>query len=105
MRTSKTHRREKILDDLAQLAGGTVSVLSGIGRQMQGEIKSRANEMAHEMDLVPREDFERLELLLAETLKKQAALEARIEKLEKAKPEKAKPGKAKPETTKPKKKK
>lgn len=82
MQHKRSDRRDKILDDVAQLAGGAVSILTGIGRQMQGEAKSRVNDIAYELDLVPREDFDRLELLLSKALEKQEALEARIKKLE-----------------------
>ena len=71
-----------MLDDLARLAGGTVSVLSGVGRQIQSETQSRIHDLAHELDLVPREDYERLEMVLGEALKRIEDLELRIETLE-----------------------
>jgi BMFP domain-containing protein YqiC len=61
--------KEKILDDIAQLAGGTLSVFSGLNNSIREEIKSRVDEMAARLDLVPREDLD--------------ALERRIEALEK----------------------
>ena len=54
--------KEKVLDDIAQLAGGTVSIVSDLGRNIHEEIKSRTDEMAQRLDWVPREDFENLEL-------------------------------------------
>ena len=53
--------KEKILDDVAQIAGGTVSALSGLGQNIREEIKARTDEMAQKLDWVPREDFEALE--------------------------------------------
>ncbi|MEZ5813756.1 MAG: accessory factor UbiK family protein [Alphaproteobacteria bacterium] len=61
--------KEKVLDDIAQLAGGTLSVFSGLNNSIREEIKSRVDEMAAHLDLVPREDLD--------------ALEQRIEALEK----------------------
>lgn len=75
-------RREKVLDDLARVAGGTVGVLSGFGREIKGEIKSRMEDAASELDLVSREEFDRFELILTEALKKQAELEERLSALE-----------------------
>jgi BMFP domain-containing protein YqiC len=61
--------KEKILDDIAQLAGGTLSVFSGLNNSIREEIKSRVDEIVARLDLVPREDLD--------------ALERRIEALEK----------------------
>lgn len=77
--------KEKVLDDIARVAGGTVSIVSGLSKNVRDEIKARIDEMGDRLDFVPREDFERLELLV----KEQAA---RIDALEKAakKPTKSK---------------
>ena len=74
--------REKILDDLARVAGGGASVLSGLRRQIGEDIKVRMDDMAARLDLVPREDFERLEIMLAETRALLDEQAARIETLE-----------------------
>lgn len=78
-----TSEKEKIFDDIARVAGGTVSVLSGLSQEIREEIRARFDEMAFKMDLVPREDFERLEIMLAETRKEQKAQNKRLEELEK----------------------
>ena len=67
----------KALDDLAGMAGGAVSVVSSIRTQIRNEIRARMDEMATNMDLVPREDYERLE----ERVEK---LTQRLEQLEKS---------------------
>lgn len=82
MRKMNVEKREKILDDLARLAGGTVGMIAGVGRNVQNEARSRIHDMASDLDLVPREDFDRLETLLSETLQKQKNLELRIQALE-----------------------
>lgn len=86
----------KILDDIARVAGGAVNIASGLQQQIREEIKSRMDVMADRMDLVPREDFDRAMAMIA-------ALEKRIESLEKASKKKAsakKPAaKAKAKTT------
>ena len=51
----------KIFDDLSRVAGGALNVFSAFREQILGDIKARVEEVASRMDLVPREDFERLE--------------------------------------------
>jgi BMFP domain-containing protein YqiC len=77
-----TQAREKILDDMARLAGGTAGFVGGLKRQIKGDLKSRVDEMAQRMDLVPREDFERLESMLVKAREEQEALAKRITALE-----------------------
>jgi BMFP domain-containing protein YqiC len=74
--------REKVLDDIARVAGGAVSLMSGVTKQMREEIRARVDELATRLDLVPREDFDRLEAMLAEARREQAKLVKRIETLE-----------------------
>jgi len=51
----------KIFDDLSRVAGGAMNVFSAFREQILNDIKARVEEVAARMDLVPREDFERLE--------------------------------------------
>lgn len=92
--------KEKVLDDLARLAGGTVGVVSGLARNIREDIKSRANDVAANLDLVPREDFERLEAVLTETRRRVDAQEKRIAVLENALSAKKSSAKTKPKTQK-----
>lgn len=80
-----TTSREKVLDNLAQFAGGTVSLASGIASNIRAEIKTRVDEAITRLDLVPREDFNRLEEMLQQSRIEQENLKARIENLEKKK--------------------
>jgi BMFP domain-containing protein YqiC len=75
-------KKEKILDDMARMAGGAIGTIGNIRGQMKEEIRLRVDEMAMRMDLVPREDFERVEDLLKQARLEQEELRARIEKLE-----------------------
>ncbi len=85
--------KEKVFDDIARMAGGAVSIMSGVSKQVREEIRSRVDELATRMDLVPREDFERLEAMLAKARKEQAELLKRIEALEGKKSKPAAKGK------------
>ena len=77
--------KEKVLDDIARMAGGAVTIMSGLTRQAGDEIRARVDELATRLDLVPREDFDRLEAMLAEARKEQTQLRKRIEALERKK--------------------
>lgn len=92
--------RDKLLDDLARLAGGAATLLGEAGKQANENFRSRIDSFAQGIDLVPRADFERLEVMLESALAEIKILKARIDTLEgvkspqkpKAKP-KAKTGK------------
>lgn len=71
------------MDDIAQLAGGAAGLLGNLQQQIRDDIKARVEAMATEMDLVPREDLERVEGLLNKALEEQEQLKKRIETLEK----------------------
>lgn len=67
-----------IFDDLARMAGGAVNIVSGLQQQVREEIRSRVDEMLTRMDLVPREDFERLEAMVAQLRLRQEELEQQL---------------------------
>lgn len=76
----------KILDDIARVAGSAVNILSGVQQQIRDEIKSRMDEMADRMDLVPREDLIRAEAMIAKLRERQDDMEKRLAALEGKKP-------------------
>jgi BMFP domain-containing protein YqiC len=78
--------KEKVFDDIARMAGGAVSIMSGMTKQVRDEIRVRIDELATRIDLVPREDFERLEAMLVKAREEQTELLKRIEVLEGKKP-------------------
>lgn len=78
----------KIFDDLARVAGGAVNIMSGLQQQIQSDIKSRVDELASRMNLVPREDLERAEARIEKLEKAVAALQGKPVKTAQAKPPK-----------------
>lgn len=76
----------KIFDDLSRVAGGAMNVFSAFREQILNDIKARVEEVAARMDLVPREDFERLEAQVK-------ALQQKIDGKKPAAPKKAAPAK------------
>ena len=75
--------KAEIIDDIARLAGGAAGTLNSIRQQIHNDVKARAEEVAMKMDLVPREDLDRVEALLEKAIADQNDLKQRIEKLEK----------------------
>lgn len=79
-------KSSRAFEDLARVAGGTASVFSGVRQQISEEIRARIDDLALRLDLVPRDEFERLETQVA-------ALQREIELLKKnskSKPKKSK---------------
>lgn len=74
--------KEKMLDDLARLAGGAAGIASNAKNQVKLDFKTRIDQLAVDMDLIPRSEFERLEAVLLETRAEMGRLQARVEKLE-----------------------
>lgn len=59
----------KLFEDLSRLGGSAAGILNDARNQIKEDIKTRVDEMAARLDLVPRENFD--------------ALAARVEALEK----------------------
>ena len=74
--------KDKALDDIARIAGGTVSIVSGLRQETREEVKSRIDALATRLDLVPREDFENLETRLNEMKEQLRRQDERIRDLE-----------------------
>lgn len=86
----------KIFEDLTRVAGGAMNLFSGIREQILNDAKARFEEMASRMDLVPREDFDRLELQVRDLQKRLDAVQGKAP----AKKPASKPAAAKAKTTK-----
>ncbi len=74
-------KREKILDDLAGVAGGAVGIVSNAKQSIGDAVKTHVSSVAHDMDLVPREEFERLELMVVQLREEQEQLKQEIDAL------------------------
>ncbi len=75
-------QKDKILDDVARMAGGAAGLFSDLGRSAKSDIRTRVEEIAGRLDLVPRDEFERLEAMLAKARAEQEELKKRVEILE-----------------------
>ncbi len=88
--------RDKLLDDLARLAGGAATLLGEAGKQANENFRSRIDSFAQGIDLVPRADLERLEVMLESALAEIEILKTRIDTLEGVTPKSKPAPKAKP---------
>jgi len=54
-------KSNKIFEDLSQLAGSAAGLMNDLQGQIREDVKTRVEELATKLDLIPREEFERLE--------------------------------------------
>jgi BMFP domain-containing protein YqiC len=74
--------RPKFMDDIAGMAGGAFSVLSGIRAEMEQMAKAQAEAMIRKLDLVKREELDAAMEVARRAREQAEALEARIAALE-----------------------
>lgn len=67
--------RERLKDDAARIAGEAVGAAQGLISGIKTAGRTKMHDIAHDLDLVPREDFEALKAVVE-------TLEARIKTLE-----------------------
>ena len=81
------NERPKFFDDLAGVAGGALSALTGLREEMASMVRARVEEAVRRLDLVKREDFEAMSELARRAKAQVEALEARVARLEVDKPD------------------
>ena len=74
--------RPRFFDDLAGVAGGAFSALTGLRDEAEATIRARIDEAIRKLDLVRREDMEAVETMAANARAGQEASEARLVALE-----------------------
>ena len=74
--------RPRFFDDLAGVAGGAFSALTGLRDEAEATIRARIDEAIRKFDLVRREDMEAVEQMAANARTGQEAAEARLAALE-----------------------
>jgi len=67
---------------MAQLANGAAGIAGSLQKQIRQDVRARIDEIATKMDLIPREDFERLEARLDSLQREQESLRNRLQALE-----------------------
>ena len=81
----------RLFEDIAKMAGGAMNSMGDV----RSQVKSVVRTFLGEMDLVTREEFERVEALAQKARERQLELEKRIAALEKPTKKKSAPAKKK----------
>jgi BMFP domain-containing protein YqiC len=74
--------QNRIFDDLARVAGGAASALSGVRGEIESRLRGQLDRILAGMDLVSREEFEAVKAMAAKARTEQEDLQRRIDKLE-----------------------
>ena len=74
--------RPRFFDDLAGVAGGAFSALTGLRDEAEATLRARLDEAIRKLDLVRREDLEAVEQMAANARAGQEAAETRLAALE-----------------------
>ena len=71
-----------ILDQLAKLMTGAAGAAKGVRDEIGTMIKTQAERLVNDLDLVPREEFEAVKAMMIESRKEVERLAARVANLE-----------------------
>ncbi len=74
--------RPRIFDDLAGMAGGAISALSGLREEIEAMVRARLDEAVRRMELVKKDEFEAVAEMAATARAGHEAADARIAALE-----------------------
>lgn len=77
-----TQTSNRLLDELARLMTDAVGATQGVRREVEAMMRSRAERLIEQMDLVHREDFEAMRQLAQTTREDLDTLTARLTKIE-----------------------
>lgn len=72
----------RILDDMAKVASGAVSAVTGLKGDAEGMVRRQLEKLVADMDLVTREEFDAVKAMAANARAAQEKLEARVAELE-----------------------
>lgn len=75
--------QNRILDDLAKMASGAMSGLSGLRHEIEMRGREQIERILARMDLVKREEFEAVKAMAAKAREEQELLAERLAELEK----------------------
>jgi BMFP domain-containing protein YqiC len=72
----------RLLDDLAKVANGAASTLTGMKSEVEGLVRQQLQRLLNDADLVSREEFDAMKAVAIKAREEQEKLEARVKKLE-----------------------
>jgi len=73
--------RAKIFDDLAKVAGGAASTLSGIKGEIESLVRQQIERILVDADMVPRDEFDAVKAMAAKARSEQEILEKQVRDL------------------------
>jgi len=73
----------KFFDDVVKMATGAFGSFGEIRAQIRRQVQERVDQVLDKMDLVTRDEFERVEAMAQKAREQQSALEKRLAALEK----------------------
>ena len=74
--------QNRFLDDLARVAAGAISTLSGVRGEVESRLREQLERLLAGMDLVSREEFEAVKAMAAKARAEQEDLQKRLTELE-----------------------
>lgn len=80
--TAMTHTSNRLLDEFAKLMNDAAGVAQGVRQEVETVLKSQAERLIAEMDLVKRDDFDALKDMVVKAREENARLEKKIADLE-----------------------
>jgi len=72
----------RILDDMAKVASGAVSAVTGLKGDAEGVLRRQVEKLLCDMNLVTREEFDAVKTMAAKARSEQEKLETRVKDLE-----------------------
>ena len=72
----------RILDDLAKVAGGAASSFSGLKHEVESMIRQQLQRLLADADVVPRDEFDAIKAVATKARTEQEKLEKRLSALE-----------------------
>ena len=76
----------RLFDDLAKVAGGAVSLLSSVRKQIEADTMTHLNGFAGKLDLAERKELDRLIAMVGQLRLEQEQIKLRLDALEGKKP-------------------
>jgi BMFP domain-containing protein YqiC len=74
--------QNRFFDDLARVAAGAMSTLSGVRSEVESRIREQLERVLAGMDLVSRDEFEAVKAMAAKARSEQEDLQKRLTELE-----------------------
>jgi len=74
--------RNKLLDDLARVAGGAAGTVAGIRGEVEAVVRQRIEAVLSELNLVTRDEFDAVKAVASKARAEQEKLEKRVAELE-----------------------